>query len=951
MKKILILFILFSVSAFGDLEEKRNKILRLIDSEIDEITRIVKQTKGSQPTFVLRLAELYFEQARLVRERETEAFMKLPEAERRTANKSSYFTQSVGLFQKAQKTTEFLLKRYPGYKDKADAYYILAKNAMEFQDVKKADKYFNLAYKNSKGNEELQDKAGLSVAENLYNNKKYAQAIPYYEKALAVKTEKWWTKDAYNLAWCYYRSKQSPRAIKLMHEIHRLSKGGKYIDMSAQVEKDLAFLYTVEGRVDEAVSFFKELGVDIPSKFLAVAKYLEETGKTLQSEQLLTQALSLNPNAQQEADIYTALLNSYEKYGKVEQHLNACRRLTEFYRQKKLSEETLETLIYQSERVSALLQKQVASKTYESRPEIRRKKALIVIEYYKLLLETDPKNRDKWNFYAGETLFAAGFYNQAIPYYYAGNIAAKEKNNKEISTQTSVGLMAALDKPGVSETLRDQYTMTAYRLSLENDSKSEKASKIYQRVFKYYISKKMMSDAEKTLMDFKNNFPNESGVLEAMIAQIIDYFKQTKNYPEVERWAKRVAAGEFNVSSNYTGQVRLTFVSTKLEKVEKAANKSEAIGAYLEIYNNQVATRDSRVNAAYNISTIYFELGDPNQTYQWIEKSLALMNLGEKQKNAASFQAMGKDFFGRRQFNRALNIYEKILETTCSKKSPLNEDLYGEIVYIEISEKNYSNAFNKIEKYRNCGIGSATVNSLRSDLLDDLIMNEQTGKFNDYLRSYQNDISMTSYLIKSLGDLRSFYLKEGLLDKADDVKSDIQNLYQKGRKAKVNFSSDARDVYAGLEIETLKREINRMASIALSFPENVFQRSFQEKYNSMVSINSIFNRIISLGSNQANVAAFKNMIWAYRNFNDAVNGVVPTGNKDYIDSFRKTMSGVTGPYTKSASDLEVKARTIINSGDILSKDNFYFLGINTPNLVIEYDYAKGGILMDKGGSR
>lgn len=259
MKKIVILFFLFSVCAFGDLEEKRNKILRLIDSEIGEITRIVKQTKGRNPTFVLRLAELYFEQARLIREKETETFMKLSETDRRSANKSSYFTESLGLFQKAQKTTEFLLKRYPGYKDKADAYYILAKNAMEFQDVKKADQYFNLAYKNAKGNEALRDKAGLSVAENLYNNKKYAQAIPYYEKALSVKEDKWWTKDSYNLAWCYYRSKQPSKAIKLMHEIHRLSKGGKYIDMSAQVEKDLAFLYTVEGRVDEAVSFFKEL--------------------------------------------------------------------------------------------------------------------------------------------------------------------------------------------------------------------------------------------------------------------------------------------------------------------------------------------------------------------------------------------------------------------------------------------------------------------------------------------------------------------------------------------------------------------------------------------------------------------------------------------------------------------------------------------------------------------
>jgi tetratricopeptide (TPR) repeat protein len=949
MKKILLLILLFSSSVFGDTEDRRNKVLRIIDSEIAEITRVVKATRGSNPTFVLRLAELYYEQAKLIRERETNKFMELSEADRRTANKASYFTESKGFFEKAQKTAEFLVKKYPGYKDKAEAYYILAKNAMEFQDKKSAEKYFKIAHNTSGGNIELQEKTGLSVAENLYNDKKYAQAIPYYEKSLTNKSDKWWTKDAYNLAWCYYRSKQAAKAINLMREVHRLSKSGNYIDVAPQVEKDLAFLYTVEGRKDEAVAFFREQKVDIPSKFLAVAKWLEETGKALQAEQLLDVALNLNPTDQQEAEIYSALLDIYEKYGKVEKHLNACKKLAEFSKKGKISSETLETLHYQAERVGAIMQKQVASIAYKHSPETRKRKALIAVEYYNLLLEIDPKNNDKWNFYAAESLFAAGLYSQAIPYYYNGNKAAKDKNNKEFINLTSVGLLASLDKPSVSESLKDQYTMTAYKLSLENDSKSEKASKIYQRIFKYYISKKMMADAEKTLMEFNENFPNESGIIEAMIAQIIDYYKRVKNYPEVERWAKRVASGEFKVSSNYTGQVRLTFVSTKLEKVEKATNKTEAINGYSEIYSNQVASRDARANAAYNISIIYFEMENSDYAYQWIEKAFSLMDLKTKQKYASSFQAMGKDFLGRRQFDRALNIYEKILEATCATKASLNEDIFGEMAYIEISEKNYSNAFNRMEKYKRCGINQNSYNSLRADLLDDLIGAEQIGKFNEYFRIYQNDISMTSILIKSLGDLMTFYLKEGLLDKADEIKRDIYNLYERGKKAKHNFSGDARDVYAGLELETLKREINRMNAITLTFPEKVFQKSFQEKYNLMVSINKIFNKITSLGSNQANVAAFRYMVSAYRSFINSVNQVNPTGDQNYINSFRKTLSGVTGPYARQATDLESKGRSIIETGDILSKDNFFF--INTPNIVGDYEYAKSGVLMDKGGGR
>jgi hypothetical protein len=91
------------------------------------------------------------------------------------------------------------------------------------------------------------------------------------------------------------------------------------------------------------------------------------------------------------------------------------------------------------------------------------------------------------------------------------------------------------------------------------------------------------------------------------------------------------------------------------------------------------------------------------------------------------------------------------------------------------------------------------------------------------------------------------------------------------------------------------------------------------------------------------------MASAYRSFINSVNQVNPTGDQNYINSFRKTLSGVTGPYAKQATDLESKGRSIIETGDILSKDNFFF--INTPNIVGDYEYVKSGVLMDKGGGR
>ncbi|MFI5391685.1 MAG: tetratricopeptide repeat protein, partial [Bacteriovoracales bacterium] len=206
MKKVLFFIIIFSVTSFADVEERRDKILKLIDSEVQEISRLVKQTRGSNPNFILRLSELYFEQARLLHERELDRFKNLSSEQKDAIDKRSFYAESRNKFENAQKTAKFLLKNYPRYPQKGDVYYILAKNSMEFQDTKSASEYFTKAYSNAGANDELKEKAGVSMAENYYNNKKYAQAIPLYEKALVGKKDKWWTKDAYNLAWCYYRT-------------------------------------------------------------------------------------------------------------------------------------------------------------------------------------------------------------------------------------------------------------------------------------------------------------------------------------------------------------------------------------------------------------------------------------------------------------------------------------------------------------------------------------------------------------------------------------------------------------------------------------------------------------------------------------------------------------------------------------------------------------------------
>jgi len=950
MKKILLIIFLIPLTLNANIEARRRKILNLITQELREIVRIVNQTKGRNPNFILRMAELHFERARHLKDQENAKYLKLSVKQRQKVNKKAYFAKSQKSFQNAQKAAKFLLKRYPNYPQKGDVYYILAKNAMEFQQGKNANKYFKMANKSSKGNVELQKKSSVSLAEAKYNKKRYAQAIPLYERALRGKKDRWYTKDAYNLAWCYFRVKSYSKAISLMLKIHSLSGKGDFINMKSMVERDLAYFYVKAGRVNEAVSFYKRIGANIPDRFISVAKYLEKEEKHSDAEKILKQALNYNPTNKQEGVIYTRLLELYEKYGKYNSHLKACQRLFALEKSRDLNDEAKETLIYQSKRLSAKLQKQVAGKTYKGRPKVRAAKALMAVKYFKMLIELEPKEMAKWSFFTAETYYAIGYYQSAIPYYDQTN----KEGDQKMADRAADGLLAALGKPRISKATKNKYTLPTFNYYLKNYPKTKKSYSIYQRAFNLYFSKGQLGDAERVLIDFSKNFPASRGKQEAMIAKIIDYYKKRKNYDEVERWAERVASGEFNVSSKYTNKVRIAFVSTKLEKVQRAegkGSKKEALEGYMEIYNNKLANRSSKVNAGYNIATIFYEMGDVDRSYNWAMKSLGMMGVKEKSKFSGSFMAMGNDYLNRREFSKAVSIYKKLLNGICRIKSRYNKKLYQNIYTIEVAQKKMNSARLSVERLKRCKLISVTtINNSRYDVLMEMARNQYWREFNSYLILLEKIPPLWPKLIEPLDKLRAYYLGLGMMKQARSVKAKILYLYKKSKKSRV--PAGALDVVANFEMTNLQRLALKLNMIKLRFPEKTFSKAMQRKFKALERVKRKAASISSIGSGKATIRARRVIIEAHESFSNEVKNFTPPGkNKKYITFFKKDMRSVVNPLRVEVIKQLRLGKNEINKNNIFSRDNNFFLSKNPSGMSFEYYYPEGAIPMDRGGGR
>lgn len=126
MKQLLSLIFILNLgiqTSFAlSLDERREQIISIIDEELSEINRLSSQVRGANPDYLLRMAELNLEKARLWREKENQDFMSYSDEKRRSLNKSQHFSKSASYFAKANKLAIQITKKFPRYSSISDVY-------------------------------------------------------------------------------------------------------------------------------------------------------------------------------------------------------------------------------------------------------------------------------------------------------------------------------------------------------------------------------------------------------------------------------------------------------------------------------------------------------------------------------------------------------------------------------------------------------------------------------------------------------------------------------------------------------------------------------------------------------------------------------------------------------------------------------------------------------------
>lgn len=934
--------------------ERRQQIVRIIDQELNEVTRLNRTTGNRNPELLLRMAELLLEKARHIKDAENDRFLRLSVEERQKINRQEFFNRSRQHFVQAQRTCQHILQRFPNFDQKGEVYYIMAYNSKEFQREDEAERYFNMAVREAPRNSDVRAKAQIGLAEIYYNKQDFRRAAPLYEEALKRVDDQWWTKDSFNLAWSYFRIGRQQDAIRLMNQILERSRNSKYVDMSHSVERDLAYFYTEVGDVQQAVQFYEQRGGDMATNLIRVGNHLVGQGKFAAAEKTFREALSHNRTREDNIQIHSQLLSLYERFGNYEKHLESSKILANFYEQGHLQRHQAEDLKYHVQNMSARLQQQVAKGSTDRHDEDRQRRARLAVEYFQLFALLDESQSYQANFHAAETQFATNNFNDAVRLYDLAYKGAQSSGDREIMGHSLEGLMAALGSPGVSESVVDQYIEPAYLAYLRANPRSEESNRIFQRLFNHYLDAGNIENAEKTLNSYNRNFPREEENQEAMIARIMEYYRERGDQAGIQKWVARINAGDFRVSREYADSVRMLLLSMQFDQVEQLTSegdRKEALRGYLQLYQSEQSSQEVKKNASYNIATLFHELGDAPRTFGWAERSIEHMNNKDVLKFESSYLAMAVTLFEQRHIKEAAALNTKVYNSLCRETSRNKETFFRNANVMHLGLGNRDESRDLIATGRQCGISAEAILDAEAEQLSYLMNNEYWSGLNEYIAQLKNNRKHWPELIFPISKVRDALEQSGRTSQARQKDSEILEIYR-GIEKNQDIPLEALDVVADIRMENLTRQFKQLKTIELSFPEQLFNERLEKLFDDLDRMTDTALDVLDVGSGRGIVTGYRYLVEAYQHAGNLILDFTPADQSDsYIESFKQTMSQLANPLIARSREFRQQAMKQIQRGEILSPDTYWFLSKQEHDLRIQYHYPHGGVIMDRGGRR
>lgn len=705
------LFIFQSAFAASPVKISRwQELMKLVSQEM----KILESAKRKGPELLYRLLELHSEKLKLIHEKNNNEFLKASKASKIT-NKEVFFAETRSYYKKTKDFGLKLLKDYPNNARTAEIYYALGLNSRDYGLDHIAEKYLlhTISLVKTPGHA-LRHHAETALADYYYNEKRYQDAVSFYQKVIKNKEDEWLTKHLFNLSWCYLKVREFDKAISTIKESYSLSKNLFYINMRDQALENIGSFYVYAGRPLEGLDFYlKHEKYPVPY-LISMSVKASQKGHEKETETILLSAQKIidkTDNFESQEELYHTLLDFYRHYNRFSDHEKYSALLVNYYNKAekekdlKLKAEMKEDAIEKMRTTAGFLQVKLAKDIKKDEGEFKQEELRLVLNYFSHLMVLDHTKKIEYMYFRAETYYSVRLFEKAAIHYEETVLQAKILKNEEFARKALNSLLALTAQEVLAKDLNKKYLIFTYSKHLSFWPRDEKSEQIYPKLYAIYLENKEDRNALVVIRAFNKNYPEHLKHQQELMTKLLDQFIDLKSTEKIAESIHEFKNGflSFDKATIEKTEIVLgNMLFLEYQELAKKGNRLAAAKGFESIYVNKLYTDKVKYQSAFFASLSYLEMGETETSYYWQTLAYARMSSQEKFERRDEQLKISERMYKMQDFATSFKLSSMLLKEFCSLKDKTQNRFYEVAVMTSLVEEKADDAEKTVKEYSNC---------------------------------------------------------------------------------------------------------------------------------------------------------------------------------------------------------------------------------------------------------
>lgn len=724
MKRLL--FALFvSCSAFTATENVRpvkvdrwTRLMTLVGHEM----KILENAKRKGVEIKYRMLELHSERLKLIHEKNNREFMEKSKKIGSGKNKELYFKETRDYYNVTKSFGQKIIREEVRNSRKAEIMYALALNSRDYGRDNITEKYLLEVISIVKdSHNSLRHHAETALADFYYNEKRYPEAIAYYERVIKKTEDDWMTKHLFNLSWCYLKSRQFDKAIEAIKKSYFESKNPLYVNIKDQVLENIGSFYVYAGRPMDGLDFYLENEKNPIPYLLPMALKASDKGHEKETKSILDatqKVIDKNRFYEHQEELLHTYLDYYRHYNRFADHEKVSRDLVAYYKKAhqeqekdkktKFKIELKDEAIEKMRSLAGFLQVKLAKDIKKDETNFKEEDLQIVLNFFQHLIVLDSSRKVEYFYFRAETYFSVHQYKSAAPSYVEAVNEAKRVKNDDLARKSLNSLLALTGQEELDKNDNMKYLIFAYSEHVGLWPRDEKSEKIYPKLYEIYREAFDDIKATAVIASYNKAYPEHLAEQQTFMTKILDQFIEKKNTEKLTHWVAQFKTGFLSFPKTTIDKTEIVLGNILFIQYQEMAKKGlrlEAAKGFEGLYVHKLYPDKVKYQAAFFAAMAYLELGETVKSYYWQELAHARMTEEQKLERREEQLKMAERTYKLQDFVTSFKLSTFLLKKYCHLKDETQNRFYEIAVMTslveekpEVSEKialNFSKCTNK----------------------------------------------------------------------------------------------------------------------------------------------------------------------------------------------------------------------------------------------------------------